>query len=183
MTLKPVFIYDADGFFDHQSSAQPDPMGGGYLMPPNSTDVEPNIDDGCFARWNGKEWVSVAMPATAADCVKLGAVSHYTHTPHDERLRQLFQVLTEGSETHRIERGEDLSWKVVEIPEKTPEEKHREQVESRIAELKGKLADSDYVVIKIAEGEASAEEYAEVLANRKLWREEINRLQKELEEL
>jgi len=176
MELKPVFIYDADGFFDHQSCAQPDPVTGEYLMPPNSTAVEPVVEDDCFAKWDGEKWVSVAMPRTAADCVKLGAVSHYTHTPHDERLRQLFQVLTEGSETHRIERGEDLSWRVVEIPEKTPEEKHREQVESRIAELKGKLAETDYVVIKIAEGEASVDEYQEVLANRKIWRAELNEL-------
>jgi hypothetical protein len=44
-------------------------------------------------------------------------------------------------------------------------------------ELKAKLQDTDYVVIKIAEGEATQEEYAEVLANRKAWRVEINELQ------
>lgn len=50
----------------------------------------------------------------------------------------------------------------------------------RIAELKKKLSDTDYVVIKIAEGAATAEEYSEVIASRQVWREEINQLEKEL---
>jgi hypothetical protein len=48
----------------------------------------------------------------------------------------------------------------------------------RIALLKMQLAQTDYVVIKIAEGEATKEEYADVLANRKAWREEIRELEK-----
>ena len=53
-----------------------------------------------------------------------------------------------------------------------------EQVKAaRIAELKRNLANSDYAVIKIAEGEATSEQYAEVLANRKAWRAEINNLE------
>ena len=47
----------------------------------------------------------------------------------------------------------------------------------RIAELKKKLSDTDYAVIKIAEGAATAEEYAEVITNRQKWREEINALE------
>lgn len=48
--------------------------------------------------------------------------------------------------------------------------------QNQIFELKSKLQETDYVVIKIAEGVATPEEYAEVLANRKAWREEINEL-------
>lgn len=52
----------------------------------------------------------------------------------------------------------------------------------RVAELKQKLADSDYAVIKIAEAtgeetEALREKYAQVIADRKAWREEINQLE------
>lgn len=56
----------------------------------------------------------------------------------------------------------------------------REQVEypmKRVAELKRLLADSDYAVIKIAEGAATAEEYAELIEQRQAWREEINGLE------
>ena len=55
----------------------------------------------------------------------------------------------------------------------------REQAEypmKRVAELKQLLADSDYAVIKIAEGAAVREEYAELIAQRQAWREEINSL-------
>lgn len=47
----------------------------------------------------------------------------------------------------------------------------------KIEELKQKLADTDYAIIKIAEGSATAEEYSDVIEQRKAWREEINRLE------
>ena len=51
---------------------------------------------------------------------------------------------------------------------------------NRIVELKQKLAETDYKAIKYAEGELSVEEYAETKAQRKAWREEINKLEEEL---
>ena len=48
---------------------------------------------------------------------------------------------------------------------------------ARIAELKAQLAATDYAVIKIAEGAAAAEDYADVIEQRQAWREEINALE------
>lgn len=48
--------------------------------------------------------------------------------------------------------------------------------QTEIAELKKKLADSDYAVIKIAEGAATKEEYAELIKQRQQWRARINEL-------
>ena len=70
-------------------------------------------------------------------------------------------------------KGEERQFKIVEIPEPTEEEIKQ----ARISELKAKLSATDYVVIKIVEGEATKEEYADVLANRKAWREEIRELE------
>lgn len=50
--------------------------------------------------------------------------------------------------------------------------------EEHIAELKQKLADTDYIACKIAEGVATKEEYAEVIEQRRAWRKEINTLEK-----
>ena len=50
----------------------------------------------------------------------------------------------------------------------------------KIEELKQKLADTDYVIIKIAEGSATKEEYSDVIKERKEWREKINALEKEI---
>lgn len=62
---------------------------------------------------------------------------------------------------------------IVQSPEPTEEELKQ----ARILELKTKLAETDYVVIKIAEGDATREEYEEVLDQRKAWRDEIHELE------
>lgn len=48
---------------------------------------------------------------------------------------------------------------------------------NRISKLKRLLQSTDYVVIKIAEGSATKEEYASVIEQRKQWRDEINQLE------
>lgn len=53
----------------------------------------------------------------------------------------------------------------------------------QIIKLKSELRRTDYMAIKFAEGELTAEEYAEVKEQRRAWRAEINRLQAEVEEL
>ena len=47
----------------------------------------------------------------------------------------------------------------------------------RVAQLKELLRNTDYTVIKIAEGAAEAEDYAQVIARRQEWRREINELE------
>ena len=54
---------------------------------------------------------------------------------------------------------------------------------NKIIELKRFLQSTDYQAIKYAEGELSAEEYAETKAQRKAWREEINSLENEIRAL
>ncbi len=55
-----------------------------------------------------------------------------------------------------------------------------EAAATEIAELKRKLSDSDYAVIKIAEGAATPEEYADIIGQRATWRTRINELEAEL---
>lgn len=43
--------------------------------------------------------------------------------------------------------------------------------------LKQNLKDTDYVILKIAEGVATTEEYADVIAQRQEWRKQINELE------
>ena len=90
-----------------------------------------------------------------------------TYTPPLEE-KEGFKVIFKGNE-----------WVYEEIPESEPlpEPTEEEIKQNRIWELKGKLAETDYIVIKIAEGVATQEEYADVLAKRKEWRAEINELE------
>lgn len=97
--------------------------------------------------------------------------------PHREKeYAEVAQWCNESGQ-YMIEDDSEF-YKVVRIPEPTEEEIKA----ARIAELKALLASTDYVVIKIAEGAATPEEYADVIANRQAWREEINQLEGEKED-
>ena len=64
--------------------------------------------------------------------------------------------------------------------EKKQEIEDRKAKEVRIAELKQKLTETDYIYNSIREGGRSEEYYAEVIKNRKAWRKEIQDLEEEL---
>lgn len=68
----------------------------------------------------------------------------------------------------------DEDYEEVQIYERIPDEVLNQK---RIDELKRKLSDTDYVVLKIMEGVSTLEEYAEVIAQRREWRKEINDLE------
>ena len=69
-----------------------------------------------------------------------------------------------------------VNGKVKEI--EVPDIEEEIPVELQIEELKQKLSDTDYIACKIAEGAATAQEYADELKQRQIWREEINKLSK-----
>lgn len=58
-----------------------------------------------------------------------------------------------------------------------------QEINNRISELKKLLADSDYRAIKYAEGQYTFQEYQPYLLQRKAWRDEINQLEIELNNL
>ena len=76
-----------------------------------------------------------------------------------------FMIMPIGQDMYRVD--------LIHIPEPTEYEKAQE----RIAVLKELLAGTDYVVLKIAEGVATKEDYASVLDIRQQWRAEINQLE------
>jgi predicted S18 family serine protease len=79
-----------------------------------------------------------------------------------------------GMTEMEVEQAYDGSWYVKGyVPEKPQAEINAE----RISELKQLLANTDYIIIKLAEDAASREEYAEQLEQRKAWRKEINELE------
>lgn len=81
---------------------------------------------------------------------------------------------------------EDEYNKLTHTPEPTEEQKTAIAKARQIAELKGKLLATDYIVLKIAEAvaESNSEQvaqlrltYANELNNRKVWRKQINNLE------
>ena len=65
------------------------------------------------------------------------------------------------------------TWEIKAIPAPSPEDSALQEIN----ELKQKLAETDYCVIKIAEEVAEPSEYSDVLAQRKTWRARINELE------
>jgi hypothetical protein len=59
---------------------------------------------------------------------------------------------------------------------KTAAEIQAEENAVRVQALKRQLADTDYIAVKIAEGVATTAEYADRIAERQAWRQEINAL-------
>lgn len=65
----------------------------------------------------------------------------------------------------------------------TERELKQMEIKSRIMELQNLLASWDYKTSKYADGDYTDEEWAEIVAQRKAWREEINILEIELQQL
>lgn len=64
--------------------------------------------------------------------------------------------------------------------EETEQQRIVSTLQFRIGGLKNNLRATDYKAIKYAEGELSAEEYAETREQRRAWRAEINALEEEI---
>ncbi len=92
--------------------------------------------------------------------------------------------------------GKDVDW-IVDVPAVEAKEAYDEyepilrfveftaqEIAARtIAELKEKLQNTDYAVLKIVEGAATMAEYAETIKQRAAWRKEINDLEKVADEV
>lgn len=89
----------------------------------------------------------------------------------DEYYREI------GMELMEVEQAYNNLWYVKGFAPIKPDPTEEEIKQQSISELKLLLANTDYVVIKIAEGVATPEEYADVIANRQAWRHEINELE------
>lgn len=76
--------------------------------------------------------------------------------------------------------------KIVEViidTERKEKEGENRQKEQQIINLKRQLNKTDYQAIKYAEGQLSEEEYSEMKVQRQAWRDEINKLEEEINSL
>ena len=80
-----------------------------------------------------------------------------------------------GMKEMEVEQAWNGVWYVQGYAPEKPQEVIKEE---RIEELKQLLADSDYWTSKYCDGEYTDEEWAEKVAQRKAWREEIRELEK-----
>lgn len=144
--FKTAYRFDDAGYFEHELSVQV--IDGEALMPPSATLLPPwgdaKPDDKVFYRFDGESWKSEAKPTCAAECVGV-VISHTTTTPHDEEMRELIRRFAQ-EEGYREKRGEDLSWSVEKIPEKTEAEKREEAEKSVRAKRDSLISETDYLL-------------------------------------
>lgn len=144
--FKTAYRFDDAGYFEHELSVQV--IDGEALMPPSATLLPPwgdaKPDDKVFYRFDGESWKSEAKPTCAAECVGV-VISHTTITPHDEEMRELIRRFAQ-EEGYREKRGEDLSWSVEKIPEKTEAEKREEAEKSVRTKRDSLISETDYLL-------------------------------------
>lgn len=89
--------------------------------------------------------------------------------------------------------GKDVDW-VIDVPAVEAKEAWdeyedilrfvpfsvKELAERRVADLKGKLFDTDYKILKIVEGASTISEMADIIKQRAAWRKEINELERDI---
>lgn len=98
-----------------------------------------------------------------------GGLSDYVELTRDEHM-----ALMDGQASGKVITFHKGAKPTLEAP---PPPTEAEKARQRIGGLKTFLSQTDYVAIKIAEGAASADDYADVLAKRKAARTEINELE------
>lgn len=167
--FKTAYRFDDAGYFEHELSVQV--VDGEALMPPSATLLPPwgdaKPDDKVFYRFGGEGWVTEPKPTCAADLVGV-VVSHQSQTPRDIEMRSLIQKFSQ-EEGYREKRGEDLSWSLEKIPEKTEEEKLTEARQSVRSKRDSLISDTDYLLC--ADYPISAEDLKAVKAYRQALRD------------
>lgn len=143
-SFKKAYKFDASGYFEHELSVQV--VDGDALMPPSCTLVAPvstgGMDASKFYRFDGKTWIDEPKPTCAADLIGV-VISHESQTPHDVEMRSLIQTFARV-DGYREKRGNDLSWSLEKVPEKTDEEKLTEAKQAVRSKRDALLAESDY---------------------------------------
>lgn len=140
-TFKNLPYTDVDGYYEGLCTVM---EGEGIGLPDHVVDVAAPEDPGhYFYKLNTDRagWVPEKKPTSASECVAVGAVSHTSQTERCAALRELFQKLTEGSTEYHVKRGQDLSWAVEQIPEKTVEEVRTEKTSELDAAFKSWYTD------------------------------------------
>jgi hypothetical protein len=144
--FKTAYRFDDAGYFEHELSVQV--IDGEALMPPSATLLPPwgeaKPDDKVFYRFGGEGWVTEPKPTCAADLVGV-VVSHQSQMPRDIEMRSLIQKFSQ-EEGYRERRGEDLSWAVEKIPEKTEAEKREDAEKSVRAKRDSLISETDYLL-------------------------------------
>lgn len=171
------FWNSEDKTFVNSREINEDPNNAGYYpCPARATFVAPDLTlvSPYVNVWNGSAWEKKEDHRKHLD--ETGTyVGGTPYWPEGATYKDEASYMTELGP---IPDGASLTQ-----PEKPEEMTQYEDLKSQIAKAKAYLSDTDYVVTKIAEGVSTADDYAEILAERKTQRESIDPLQAQVDTL
>lgn len=146
MLSKVVYLFDEAGYFYGTDVMFENAMEPGtFFERADSTDIEPKGDTNThWFKFGGGKWTAIKKPTCAAEFVGM-VISHESMTAHDIEARELIKKFSQ-EEGYREKRGEDLSWAVEKIPEKTAEEKRIEAEQMARAKRDALISQTDYLL-------------------------------------
>lgn len=132
--LTTAYKYDKRGYYSAPVTIQV--LDEQMLMPERCISTAPELLDGYFYKINEAKdgWVAEAKPKNASECVGL-LIEHEDNSERAVELKRLMQELCDADAEHfKVVRGEDLSWAVEKIPEKTEQELELEALQNSVNE-------------------------------------------------
>lgn len=136
-----------------------------------------------------KEPIAVTSTTAIARCETIPQGKKFIVTnikKHSKTYKEIIYEFDENGEEVSKEVEKVKEWETCDLIEDT-DKSLKISIKAEINELKGKLSTTDYIVLKIAEETAYGNdkeverlktEYSTELANRQVWRDRINELEK-----
>lgn len=131
-----AYQFDAEGYYLNETLVQK--VGEDYLVPPDTTMIEPTFKAGYWTKWNGSKWTNEKIPTTCAEAIKKGLTCISNgQGKHNYEVKILLEALVAAdSEHYKTVVSENFVMNIEEIPEPTEEEKalEREQAKQNAAQ-------------------------------------------------
>lgn len=160
-----VYVYDQDKYFVSSAPLQPNPRSPGtFFEKANSTTVEPKLQEGFWAKWDGEKWTLEKKPTTPDEMVGM-EISHEKQTPRAIELRAIKDKLITPESGYKQELV-DGYWVVTKIPEPTDEEKKEQQASEIRLKRNALITATDYLLLSDNPKKLSEEQLKEVEAYR-----------------
>lgn len=156
-SIKTVFVYDEDGFFEDTHIAQPNPRNpGAWLFPPRATTVKPAMEEKVFYKIQDptsqdSQWEAIPYPSCAEDFIGV-EIPHQSRTKRNEVLRAWLRKFVADApklwkEKQINDKAGNLQAITIEaIPQPTAEELLEQKAQSVRAQRDALLNKTDYLV-------------------------------------
>lgn len=139
-----AYQFDAEGYYLNETLVQK--VGEDYLVPPDTTMIEPTFKAGYWTKWNGSKWTNEKIPTTCAEAIKKGLTCISNgQGKHNYEVKSLLEALAAAeSEHYKTVVSDNFVMTIEEIPEKTLDElKSEKLVELKAISRKYTINDCD----------------------------------------